>query len=385
MGKLVGVVGKPNAGKSTFFNANTLGKAETGSYPFTTIKPNRGVGYIRADCPCTELGNSCGKCKKGTRFIPIELFDVAGLVPDAHKGRGLGNQFLNDLAQADAFIHVVDASGSTDVEGQICEAGSHNPEEDVTFLEKELDLWFLSLIEKGWGKITREATHSKKEVHKELADKFSGIKVKEGEILGAARKAELDLEKAKDWPEEDLKKFATALREVSMPILICANKIDLETAKPLENSVPTSADYELALRKADESEIIDYKPGDSDFKILEASDEHMKVLEIIKRDVLEKYGSTGVQQCLEKVVSETLNLIPVYPVEDESKLTDKKGNVLPDVHLVPAGTTAKDFAYLIHTDIGDAFLCGIDARTKKKVGADYELKAGDVIKIVVKK
>ncbi len=111
----VGIVGKPNAGKSTFFSAATLTVVPIANYPFTTIKPNRGISYLRTRCVCRELGvqdrprNS--RCVDGERFIPVELIDCPGLVPGASTGRGLGNQFLDDLRKADALIHVIDARG----------------------------------------------------------------------------------------------------------------------------------------------------------------------------------------------------------------------------------------------------------------------------------
>ena len=119
----IGVVGKPNVGKSTFFNACSLGNAEVAAYPFTTIKPNRAVAAVRTRCVCRELGvednprNS--RCVGGERFVPIEVIDVAGLVPKAHEGRGLGNQFLDELRRASVLIHVVDTAGATDAEGVV--------------------------------------------------------------------------------------------------------------------------------------------------------------------------------------------------------------------------------------------------------------------------
>ncbi len=384
MGKLIGIVGKPNCGKSTFFSAATLAHAEIANYPFTTIKPNRGMGYVKVKCACKEFNVECDPqnsvCENGTRLIPIELLDVAGLVPGANEGRGMGNQFLDDLRQADALIHIVDASGSTDSEGKECEPGAHNPAEDVKFLEDELDLWFAKLLRKDWEKISKEVAQSSKDPAKVMAEKLSGLGVTEKQISKAMKESGLGVED-----------FARALRKNGKPIIIAANKADLKMSekflqglKAEQNAIPTSADSELALRRAAEKGIIEYTPGTGDFKILkELSAEQKKALEFIRENVLKKFGSTGVQQCINRAVFEILNLIAVYPVEDESKLTDKHGNVLPHTFLVAKGTTARELAYKVHTEIGEKFIAAVDARTKKRLGADYELKDGDVIKIMV--
>jgi ribosome-binding ATPase YchF (GTP1/OBG family) len=92
---------------------------------FTTIDPQRAIGYLQIECPCQRynVSDRCqpnyGGCYEGRRSVPIELLDVAGLVPGAHQGRGLGNKFLDDLRHADALIHVVDVSGTTDAEGKL--------------------------------------------------------------------------------------------------------------------------------------------------------------------------------------------------------------------------------------------------------------------------
>jgi len=156
---LIGIVGKPNCGKTTFLNAACLTSAKVADYPFTTIEPNLGKAYVRKNCVCKELGvkdtpkNSL--CIDGVRLIPIDLLDVAGLVPDAWKGKGLGNKFLDDLRRADALIHVIDASGSTDAEGKPVEPGSWDPLKDVKFLENEIAHWFNNIISRDWPKFAR--------------------------------------------------------------------------------------------------------------------------------------------------------------------------------------------------------------------------------------
>lgn len=387
MAKIVGIVGKPNCGKSTFFNACTLAHAEIANYPFTTIKPNRGVAYVKVPCPCKEFNVKCNPqnstCKDGERFIPIEMLDVAGLVPGAHLGKGIGNQFLDDLRQAHGLIHIVDASGSTDENGKQCEPGTHNPLRDVKFLEQEIDLWFVALLEKDWAKMMREIDAGHKDSHKEVAKRLSGFSIEERQVVLAMKEAGLGLES-----------FAKSIRKIAKPIIVCANKCDLkESEKFLESlkqvgAIPASADSELALRRAAEKELIDYTPGNSDFAVKEISgitEQQKNALESIRKNVLQKFGSTGVQHVINKAVFEVLNLIVTYPVEDENKFTDKHGNVLPDAHLVPRGTTCKELAYRVHTEIGEKFICAIDARTKRRLGAEHVLKENDIIRIVHQK
>jgi len=384
----IGLVGKPSSGKSTFFKAATLIDVKITGIPFCTIKPNVGIGYVIIDCVCKEFGVKCnpktGFCKDGKRFVPVKLIDVAGLVPGAHEGRGLGNQFLDDLRQASALIHIVDFSGLRDEEGR--PTSGYDPSRDIEFLEEEIDLWFASIIEKAIKKFERSLVgKTKADLIEILAQQLSGLEISKEHIERALERASL----------ADTKNFARILRKISKPILIAANKIDLKEAKEnferlkekFPNVIPTSAEAEVALRKAAEKKLIDYLPGD-DFKIVDESKldaSQIKVLELIKKEIIEKYGSTGVQNCLNKAVFDLLNYIAVYPVADSKKLTDKEGNVLPDVFLVPKGISLKEFAFKIHSEIGEKFICGIDARTKKKLSADYQLQNKDVIEIAFAK
>lgn len=178
-------------------------------------------------------------------------------------------------------------------------------------------------------------------------------------------------------------------------MLIVANKADLPTAeeniKRMQEKypyvIPASAESEIALVKAAESGLIRYTPGDSDFEILEKdklSDNQLKALEYIRTNILEKYGGTGIQTALNEAIFGLLNMIVVYPVQDEHKYTDQKGNVLPDGILVPKGAVPKELAYLVHSDIGDNFMHAVDARKNMRIAADYELQDKDVISIVTR-
>jgi ribosome-binding ATPase len=393
----LGVVGKPNVGKSTFFAAATLAPAQIGDYPFTTVEPNRGVGYVRHRCPHVELGVPCkphnAPCQDGTRLIPVELLDVAGLVPNAHQGRGLGNKFLDDLRQANAFVHVVDATGGTDFEGNRAPPGSHDPRDDVRFLEDELAHWISGILGRNWEKDARRADLEESAPEKVVHERLTGLGFSEAQVHLAIRDTPLDPKMAR-WTAEDLLHLAGQLRRRGKPLLIAANKADIAPEDSLRgllaldgyHVVPTSAEYELALRRAGHAGLIGYEPGASSFHISDPSKlspAQAKGLERIQA-FLSARGTTGIQLCLEEAIYKLLDLIVVFPVEDETKWTDKKGNVLPDAYLVPRGSTAQDVAFKVHTDLGNHFIRAIDARTKMVVGRDHPIHDGDVIKIVAK-
>jgi ribosome-binding ATPase YchF (GTP1/OBG family) len=395
--RLLGVIGKPNTGKSTFFSAATLATTDIGNYPFTTIKPNRGVGYVRTPCVHEDFKvqdnprNSL--CIDGTRLVPVELIDVAGIVPGAWEGRGLGNQFLDEIRRADALIHIVDASGGTDCEGKSCKPGEHDPLEDVQFLEREITMWMINILKKDWSKIARTAEADKKGVAAPLEERLTGLGIKKASVIEAIRRCGLNVDKPTLWSDDDFYNFVNTLRHISKPMLIVANKIDLPTAqanierlKKLDYTVvPASAEAELGLRRAAEKQLIDYKPGDKDFKILapeKLSAGQIKALESIREKILTTNGSTGVQEALNTAYFKLLDMITVYPVEDIEHLADHNGRVLPDAYLVPNGTTAHQFAYVIHTELGENFIYAVDARDKRRIGEDAVLKDRDVISIV---
>lgn len=391
------MVGKPNVGKSTFFSAATMANAEIANYPFTTIEANKGVGYVRSPCPCTEFEKQCNPnnadCINGTRHVPVEIIDVAGLVKDAHQGKGLGNKFLDDLSRASVLIHIIDASGSTDAEGQPCEIGSHDPVEDVQFLEDEISFWIKDILERDWRRLSRQVKAEGKKLSVLLHDKLTGLGLSESDIHSALREAALEGDPYK-WDDEQMLTLCRCIRRIGKPIIIAANKCDkapkenIERLKALEGFkvIPTTADYELALRKASKAGLVEYEIGSGKFEILKKdalNQQQLKALEHIQ-EILDEYGSTGVQLCLEEAIYNILDQIVVYPVEDETHFTDKQERVLPDAYLMKRGSTAHDLAFKVHTDLGENFIRAIDARTHRVIGHDHELKDKDIIKIVAK-
>ncbi len=389
MSMTIGLAGKPNSGKSTFFKAATMADVEIANYPFTTINANRGVTYVRAECPCVTRSKRCGHCVEGIRYVPVELIDVAGLVPDAHLGRGLGNTFLDDLRQAQAIIHVVDASGGTDIEGNPIDVGSHDPLEDIDFLNHEITMWMFGILKRNWDKLSRKMQAEGLKIEKVLADQLAGAGVDEYQVICSLSECKLDHSHIK-WTDDDLISLCDVMRITSKPMMIAANKEDIAPEKFISGLkaldkivVPTSAAAEIVLRSASKSGAIKYNSGDDDFVITkeDLTPAQKKGLESV-RTLLKKIGSTGIQECINRAVFELLDLIIVYPVEDEGKWSDKSDRMLPDAFLMKKGSTAHDLAYKIHSDIGDRFLYAVDAKTKMRLGEKHELNNGDVVKIV---
>ena len=393
---IIGVIGKANVGKSTFFNSATDQAVPSANYPFTTIHPNIGISFVREKCVCREFGvidNPLHSiCIDGNRFVPIKLIDIAGLVPGAHLGKGLGNKFLDDARQADALIHVVDASGSTDPEGRVIEKSQGDPLFDIKFVEEEFDQWILSIINRDWSKTSRDMANQKLKIEQILTKRLSGLSVTVDTISNALSTMGLINKNPDKWTEEDLLEFVRLIRKNSKPLLILANKADIsssqENIKKIKQQnnivIPCASEGELVLRKGAKKGLWYYLPGDPSFELKDENllnEQQKKALKII-RSVLDKYGSTGVQEAINTVCFKLLDLIIVYPVEDEIKLSDKKGNILPNAFLLPKGSTTKDLATNIHEDLAKGFMFAIDVRNKQRIGADYELKHNDVIKIV---
>ena len=386
----IALAGKPNAGKSTFYQAATMADVDVGNYPFTTIDPNRGVSHVRTECPCLEREERCGDahCHDGKRYVPVELLDVAGIVPGAHEGRGLGNQFLDELTNADVILNVVDASGGTNAEGEPVEIGEHDPVEDVRFVAEEMDLWLASIIDRNWESIERASRSPDFDLDEELTDMLTGVGATELDVARTLREVDYP-EDPIAWTDEHREALATDIRARTKPIVVVANKADVAPPENVqavkevsEHVIPTTADGELALRRAAEAGLIEYDPGDDDFDIVgDISDDQQAGLERI-RDVMADFGGTGVQDALDHAVYDLLDHLTAYPVQNESKWTDGQGNVLPDAHLLPQGSTPKDLAFAVHSDIGEGYLHAIDAKEKRRVSDEHELEEGDVIKIV---
>jgi len=396
---LIGLVGRPNVGKSTFFKAATLADVLIANYPFATIKANSGMAYVKIEDLAPEFKKKSdpreGYVKDGDgvkgkwRFVPFELMDVAGLVEGASEGKGLGNEFLNDLAGANAFIHVVDMSGETDAEGKPTE--DFYPGQGLEVIEKELDKWYLGILKKAWRVFSRTLEMQKQNFAEAVANQFSGLKVTDDDVKEVVLREKFDIEKPSSWSEEELLRFARELRKHTKPMIVAANKMDRPRSKENFDKVKAEFDYpmipcfaegELALREADKAGLIEYVPGKSDYEVKgKLSEKQENALEEIKKEMGE-FGSTGVQEILNKVILEMLEMVAVFPAGD--KLEDSKGNVLPDCYLMPHGSTALDFAFRLHSDIGRDFIKAIDVRTKRAVGKDYKIKNRDGLEIMTK-
>jgi len=393
---IIGIVGKPNVGKSAFFRSLTLAEAESGNFPFTTIDANSAIGYVKIKDPALDFNKHSnprdGYVLGDYRFAPIEIIDVAGLVPGAHEGKGLGNKFLDDLRQADALIHVIDLSGGTNEKGESIEINSYNPANDIQFLEEELDHWYYNILQKNWPNISKKLRMQDMKIEEAIGSVLSGLKISEKQINIAI----LDLRLDKKNIDDNLFNLAKRLREITKPMIIAANKCDvlqddmlwesklnkLKEEFPEHMIVPVIAEYEANLKTAAKAGLLNYIPGENGFNIVDESklnDAQKGGLSKIG-DVVKSMGTTGVQTCLDAAVFDLLKLKPIFP--GGSKLEDSNGNVLPDCFLMPQKATALDFAFRLHTDFGKNFIKAIDIKTKRMVGKDHELDFGAIVEIV---
>lgn len=394
----IGLIGKTNTGKTTFFNAATLSSAEISTYPFTTKKAETATAYAITRCVHPEFNvidnPNNSKCSDGWRYIPIDLIDLPGLIKDAWKGKGLGNQFLSIAAQSDALLHVVDVSGSVDSTGKVTEVGSGDPISDFADIEEELIMWYHKILEGNRDKMSKllQSDSDKVDV---FTDLYRGIGVNKDHVKDAFKATKLEDKNFDDFDSQDTKNFVTYLRKISKPTLIVANKIDIEggdkTFDRLRERyndmivVPASADSELSLRRAEQKDLIKYSPGSEQFDIVNPNDLNEKqknALEFIKRGIMGEYMRTGVQFAINIAVFKLLKMNSVYPVANEENLTDKKGRILPDLILMKDGSTVTDLAKEIHTDLPKGLLYGKDLRYNLRVPVTYQLRDRDVICLV---
>ena len=394
----IGLIGKTNTGKTTFFNAATLASAEISNYPFTTKHPSTGNAQVITICVHKEFdvqdNPKNSRCMDGWRYIPIELIDLPGLIKGAWQGKGLGNQFLTVAAQSDALIHVVDVSGGIDVTGKVTEQGTGDPVADVGDIEEELAMWYLKLLEGNRDKISR-SINAGVDIIMAITDVLRGVGVRDEHVRMALKKNAMMEGKFDEFDTQKIKDFLRSLRYISKPTLILANKIDLPSAadnfKRLRDKykdvlvIPSSADAELTLRRAESRGLIRYNPGDERFEIVhqeQLNDKQKWALNFIRQDILGEYLRTGVQFAINVAVFKLLSMNTVYPVADIKKLSDKHGNILPDVYLMESGSSIEDLAKTIHTELAKGILYAIDARDGLHLPRNYILKDRDILSIV---
>ncbi|KAM9991768.1 hypothetical protein ACTFIZ_012441 [Dictyostelium cf. discoideum] len=399
---IIGCIGKPSAGKSSFLNAATDSTAKVGNYPFTTIEPNIGVAYYITECPCKKYDKSSlcspryGTCKDGNRNIPVKMLDVAGLVPGASEGKGLGNQFLDDLRHAHVLLHVVDVSGNTNEKGE--ETTGYDPINDIQWLKEEIHSWIFNNLWKRWGNIIRKQASTKSPADLILQKKLSGY----GTRISVVRQSleNIDLREPINlsvWTDDDVHKFVNSFLDVRFPTVLALNKVDQSTSDlnisricskyPDYSMIPTSALAECFLRKMKSQGFIEYKEGDDNFKTyddctdsekintkLKQSDDKLKSrLEKLRDLVLFRYGSTGIQTAIKEAV-ELKKFIPVYPVKNLKSLSCDKsgGSVLRDCMLVPQGTQVREFAAMLHPDL-DKYYLYAEGITGQRLGENDEI------------
>lgn len=394
----IGLIGKTNTGKTTFFNAATLSSSEISNYPFTTKSPASGIAHAITLCVHPEFkvqdNPNNSRCVDGWRYIPIELIDLPGLIKDAWKGKGLGNQFLSIAAQSDALLHIVDASGGIDSSGQISERGSGDPISDFADIEEELVMWYQKIFEGNRDKIAKLTTDPA-DIAGAITELYQGVGVQAGHVRQALSATGLSETPLDDFGIADSKRLAASLRKISKPTLIVANKIDVDGADENFNRlrerykdtivIPASGDSELSLRRAEQKELIKYSPGSEQFDILQAdklSDKQLQALDLIKREIMGEYMRTGVQFAINVAVFKLLKMNSIYPVADEKNMSDRSGNVLPDLILMKDGATILDLAREIHTDLQKGLLYAKDLRYNLRLPTDYQLRDRDVISLV---
>ncbi|KAL0587653.1 hypothetical protein ABG067_002672 [Albugo candida] len=398
MDVIIGCVGKPSAGKSTFFNAVTDGKAKTGNFPFTTIEPNEGITYFMSQCPCVAKNKSSvcqpryGKCVQGTRHIPIKLLDVAGLIPGASEGAGLGNKFLDDLRHANVLMHIIDVSGRTNEKGE--ETIGYDPINDAEWLTREIHSWIYTNLHKRWNTIARRHQATKSTLLKTFLNQLSGYGASASLIgpmldqLGYKDPCDLST-----WSDREIAGLVSQFMSDRFPTILVLNKVDHggETDKNIERIVEKygsnhcfvcSAAAECFLRAAVKQRYIDYEPGSMFFSTAEdeaqtgstesgsaslipADTKIANRLAKVSDMVLFRYGSTGVRAAINAAV-QACDVVVVYPVKSLKKFsTNPNGKgVFGDAILIKRDSTIRELAFRVSQNVGYhfAFAEGEDGR-----------------------
>jgi len=401
MGVKIALIGKTNAGKTTIFNTVTGRNEPIGNYMFTTQNPVSGTTYVTSPCVHKEFGvidnpiNS--KCIDGWRYIPIEIIDLPGLIKGASYGRGLGTRFLSEAMKADAFIHVIDASGSIDEDGRIAEPGTGDPFRDYQEIEGEIVQWYKNLLENNLDKILKkiETTKNEQQAINVVYETLAGVKITKLHIIQALEDMGVSVYDFRSMSDEKLWRLASLLRDISKPTLIVANKMDIPVAdsgfKQLKDKVkdkiivPVSANLELLLKRAEQKGTVRYNPAEENFLVIDSSNlskDEKKALDFFNKFLIREMMRAGTQFALNVAVFKLLRMNVVYPVADPKKLSDKKGNVLPDAYLVPDGSTVKDLAEIIHSELAVGLLYAIDIRTGLRLPPTYRIKDRDVLHLV---
>ena len=347
------------------------------------------MGYLQIDCACAryDLSDKCspnhGSCQDGRRSVPIELLDVAGLVPGAHEGKGLGNKFLDDLRHADALVHVVDVSGTTDAEGKATRG--YDPAQDIVWLRSEIVQWIQGNLMEKWGSIKRRHVAVKATAVETLQAQFSGYGSTASVVARTLDRLDLK-EPLEQWSDETISKVVNAFTDEKFPTVFALNKIDHADAdknvskiakmQDPNSIVLCSAISEVFLRRLVKQGFIKYieggefvdtredliAAGDPNGGGLKEMDEKLKNrLENLRDMVLYRFGSTGVVQVLSKA-AELLGLVPVFPVRNITTFSSGTGRVnavFRDCVLVKKNTTVGQVARKFMGDAPLAFVEGI--------------------------
>ncbi|HEY1594161.1 MAG TPA: redox-regulated ATPase YchF [Thermoleophilaceae bacterium] len=353
----IGIVGMPNAGKSSLFNALTKAGAEAANYPFTTVEPNVAVVPVR-DERLVEVAATLGSTP--ITYETIAFHDIAGLVRGAHQGEGLGNQFLSNIRETDAIVHVVRAHDDANV---VHPEGHVDPSADIDTIETELLYADLEQAERRLERVSRQAKSGERAV------------VAESEWLGRLVEALKEGKPARSVPvPADAPDGMRNLRPLTAkPVLYLANVGEGETEVPPE--VAGYAERAGASAVAVSARI--------EAELSELDDEEGEVM----RDEL------GVPESgLDLVVREAFALLDLIQFFTAGEAKEARA------HAIERGTTAWGAAGEIHSDIQRGFVRAevvpwnelVDAGgyagarergTLRLEGRDYRMNDGDVITV----